>query len=115
MSINKLILRLAITTLVAIVSLATAPLSAQTSSESKEIEELKREIAELRAEVNSLKKQRTPHVTAAEGPTKTEINYDGKTYVEKTVPLEKSAADKWKLSTSVSEMELYGDLRLRYD
>ena len=114
MWIKKLILRVAGTTLAAIVSLAAPPLWAQTSSESKELEELKREVAELRAEVNSLKKRRTPHV-AAEGPTKTEISHDGKTYVEKSVPLEKSAADKWKLSTSVSEMELYGDMRLRYD
>ena len=35
--------------------------------------------------------------------------------MEKTVPLEKSSADKWKLSTSITEMELYGDVRLRYD
>ena len=28
--------------------------------------------------------------------------------------MEKSAADKWKLSTSITEMELYGDIRLRY-
>ena len=49
-----------------------------------------------------------------EGKTKTEVVYDGKTYVEKIVPLEKSAADKWKLSTSITEMELFGDIRLRY-
>jgi hypothetical protein len=114
MLIDKLILRVAGTSLAAIVSLAAPPLWAQTSSVSKEIEELKREVAELKAEVNSLKSQRTPHVTA-EGPTKTEISHDGKTYVEKTVPLEKSAADKWKLSTSITELELYGDVRLRFD
>ena len=114
MFINRFVRRSAGTGLAAIVSLAAQPLSAQTSSESQAIAELKREVAELKAEVNSLKKQPAPHVTA-EGPTKTEISYDGKTYVEKTVPLEKSAADKWKLSTSITEMELYGDLRLRYD
>ena len=32
----------------------------------------------------------------------------------KSCPLEKSAADKWKLSTSITEMELFGDIRLRY-
>jgi hypothetical protein len=114
MLINKFILRVAGAGLAATVLLAASPLWAQTSSESKELEELKREVAELRAEVDSLKKQHTPHVTA-EGPTKKEISYDGKSYVEKTVPLEKSAADKWKLSTSITEMELYGDVRLRYD
>src|ERR1700719_4010544 len=113
MLINKLISPVAGTSLAAIVLVAAPPLWAQTSSEIKEIEELKRQIAVLRTEVNSLKRQSTPHVTA-EGPTKTEINYDGKTYVEKTVPLEKSAADKWKLSTSITELELYGDIRLRY-
>ena len=101
--------------LVAIISMAAQPLSAQTSSESKEIQELKREVAELKAEVNSLKKHEAsePSVISG-GPTKSEVVYDGKTYVEKSVPLEKSAADKWKLSTSITELELYGDVRLRY-
>ena len=51
---------------------------------------------------------------AGEGKTKTEIVYDGKTYVEKAFPWRSRAADKWKLSTSITEMELYGDIRLRY-
>jgi hypothetical protein len=112
---KKIVMRAAGGSLAAIISLAAQPLWAQTSSESQEIAELKREVAELKAEVDSLKKHPAPapHVTA-EGPTKTEIVYDGKTYVEKSVPLEKSSADKWKLSTSITEMELYGDLRLRY-
>jgi hypothetical protein len=112
---KKFVLRAAGVSLAAIISLAVQPLRAQTSSESKEIEELKREVTELRQEVNSLKKHAAPApVVAGEGPTKTEIVYDGKTYVEKVVPVEKSAADKWKLSTSITEMELYGDVRLRY-
>ncbi len=111
---KKIILRAAGASLAAIASLAAQPLGAQTS-ESKEIAELKREVAELKQAVASLKKHEgpSPKVTA-EGPTKTEVVYDGKTYVEKTVPLEKSSADKWKLSTSISEMELFGDIRLRY-
>src|SRR5215471_13177614 len=115
MSINKFILRAVSLGLAAIVSLVAQSLLAQTSSESKEIEELRREIAELRQEVASLKKHEAsaPKATT-EGPTKSEIVYDGKTYVEKSVPLEKSAADKWKLSTSITELELYGDIRLRY-
>ena len=112
---KRIILRATGGSLAAIISLAVQPLRAQTSSESKEIEELKREVAELKREVGSLKKHAAPApVVAGEGPTKTEITYDGKTYVEKTVPVEKSSADKWKLSTSISEMELYGDARLRY-
>ena len=112
---KKIILRAAGASLAAIASLAAQPLRAQTSSESNEIQELKREVAELKQAVASLKKHEgpAPKVTA-EGPTKTEVVYDGKTYVEKTVPLEKSSADKWKLSTSISEMELFGDIRLRY-
>jgi len=116
MLINKVILRAAGVGVAAIVSLAAPPLWAQTSSESKEIEELRREVEELKREVANLKKHEAPAPKGtAEGPTKTEISYDGKTYVEKTVPLEKSAADKWKLSTSITELELYGDVRLRYD
>jgi len=113
MFIRKITLRTAGAGLAAIISLAAQPLWAQASSESKEIEELKREVAELRQEDNSLKKRPAPVVTS-EGPTKTEVVYDGKTYVEKSVPLEKSAADKWKLSTSITELELFGDVRLRY-
>ena len=109
---KKIILRAAGASLAAIVSLAVQPLGAQTS-ESKEIAELKREVAELRQEVNSLKQHPAP-AGAGEGKTKTEVVSDGKSYVEKVVPLEKSAADKWKLSTSISEMELFGDIRLRY-
>ena len=115
MFIKKNVMRAAGGSLVAIISLAAQPLRAQTSSESNEIQELKREVAELKQAVASFKKHEgpVPKVTA-EGPTKTEVVYDGKTYVEKTVPLEKSSADKWKLSTSISEMELFGDIRLRY-
>jgi Putative porin len=112
---KKNILRAAGASLAALVSLAVQPLGAQTPSESKRIEELEREVAELKQEVSSLKKHAAPApVVAGEGKTKTEISYDGKTYVEKSVPVEKSSADKWKLSSSISEIELYGDVRLRY-
>src|SRR6516164_10617847 len=101
--------------LVAIISLAARPLWAQSSSESQQLQELKREVAELKQEVASLKKHESSGPSAVPGgPTRTEVSYDGKNYVEKSVPLEKSAADKWKLSTSITEMELYGDIRLRY-
>src|SRR5438309_2769600 len=112
---KKIILRAAGASLAAIASLAAQPLRAQTSSESNEIQELKREVAELKQAVASLKKRtKWEPVAGAEGKTKTEVTYDGKTYVEKSVPVEKSSADKWKLSTSTTEMELYGDVRLRY-
>src|SRR4030095_4435906 len=115
MLIQKITLRAVGASLAAVISLGAQPLRAQASSESKEIEELKREAAELRQEVQSLKKHPgSAPVVAGEGKTKTEIVYDGKTYVEKSVPVEKSSADKWKLSSSISEIELYGDLRLRY-
>jgi len=116
MSINKFMLRVVVASLAVIISLAAQPLWAQTSSESQQLQELKREVAELKKEVASLKKhQSSEPSTVPGGPTKSEISYDGKTYVEKSVPLEKSAADKWKLSTSITELELYGDVRLRYD
>ena len=127
MLIKKITLRAAGATLAAIISLATQPLRAQTSSDpaasdSERLEKLERAVellqqenANLKAEVSSLKKHGAPAPTVAgEGPTKTEIVYDGKTYVEKVVPIEKSAADKWKLSTSITELELYGDVRFRY-
>src|SRR5499427_4284882 len=112
---KKIVMRAAGGGLVAIISLAAQPLWAQSSSESQQLQELKREVVELKQEVASLKKHESsgPSVVPG-GPTKTEVVYDGKTYVEKSVPLEKSAADKWKLSTSITELELYGDVRLRY-
>src|SRR5215470_13392987 len=113
---KKFVMRAAGGSLVAIVSLAAQPLWAQTSAESQQIQELKREVQELKQEVNSLKKHEASEPSVIPGgPTKSEVVYDGKTYVEKSVPLEKSAGDKWKLSTSITELELYGDVRLRYD
>jgi phosphate-selective porin len=70
---------------------------AQTASDSDRIEKLERAVeqlqqsnAELKAEVKRLKGQvRTPAAPPAHEPTKTEVVYDGKTYVEKIVPAEK--------------------------
>jgi Putative porin len=123
MFIKKFVLRVAGGSLAAIALLTAQPLRAESSSDTARIEKLERAVeqlqkrnAELEQEVSSLKKHAAPaSVVVAEGKTKTQVTYDGKTYVEKTVPAEKSSADKWKLSTSISEMELYGDLRLRYE
>jgi hypothetical protein len=117
---KKIILRTAGASLAAVISLAAQPLRAQASSDDARLEKLEHAVqllekqnAELKAEVSSLKKQPVSGAII-EGKTKTEVVYDGKNYVEKVVPVEKSAADKWKLSTSISELELYGDIRLRY-
>jgi hypothetical protein len=112
-----------ISVLIAILALAAQPLCAQTSSDSERLEKLERAVeqlqkrnAELEAEVHTLKKQEARAPAApAEGPTKPQTSYDGKTYVEKSVPVEQSSADKWKLSTPLTELELYGDARLRYE
>ena len=122
MLIDRIIVPAAGASLAAIVLLTAQPLRAQSSDSARlekleqAVELLEKQNAELKAEVSSLKKHEAPAAkVTAKGPTKTEINFDGKTYVEKTVPLEKSNADKWKLSTSITEMELYGDARFRYD
>ncbi len=102
---------------------AIPPLAAETPSDADRLQKLEQAVsqlqkrnAELEQEVSSLKKHAEPaSAVLAEGKTKTQVTYDGKTYVEKTVPVEKSSADKWKLSTSITEMELYGDMRLRYE
>jgi Putative porin len=120
---KRFILRAAGQSLVAIALLSAQPLRAESSSDTARIEKLESAVeqlqkrnAELEQEVSSLKKHSAPApVVAGEGRTKTQITYDGKTYVEKTVPAEKSSADKWKLSTSITEMELYGDVRVRYE
>src|SRR5262249_52508073 len=87
--------------------------SARIEKLERAVEMLEKQNAQLKAEVSSLKKQPISG-PIVEGKTKTEVTYDGKTYVEKVVPAEKSSADKWKLSTSITELELYGDVRLRY-
>jgi hypothetical protein len=123
MFIKKFVLRVAGGSLGAIALLTAQPLQAEPSSDTARIEKLERAVeqlqkrnTELEQEVSSLKKHAAPaSVVVAERKTKTQVTYDGKTYVEKTVPVEKSSADKWKLSTSITEMELYGDVRLRYE
>jgi putative porin len=120
MLIKKVTLRVAGTSLAAVALLTAHPVRAQSDTARIEkleaaVEMLQKENSQLKAEVSDLKKHPAPpSVVAGEGPTKTEITFDGKKYVEKTVQVEKSAADKWKLSTSITEMELYGDVRLRY-
>jgi hypothetical protein len=105
-------------------SFLTYPAQAQTSADSDRLEKLEQAVQQLQqrntqleAEVKSLKQERAAFAVAppAEGPTRKKVTYDGKTYVEKTVPVEKSSADKWKLSAPLTELEIYGDARLRYE
>src|SRR5204863_8550471 len=117
---KKNMLRAAGASMAAILSLAAQPLRAQGSDADRlqkleqAVSQLQKRNAELEQEVSGLKKRTSWAPVTGEGKTKTDVVYDGKTYVEKSVPLEKSAADKWKLSTSITEMELYGDIRIRY-
>src|ERR1700751_567547 len=96
---KKFMLRAASVSLTAIALLTAQPVRAQSSSESDRLEKLERAVeqlqernAELEKEVSTLRKQTAsaPGVSA-EGPTKTQTKYDGKTYVEKTVPVEKTS------------------------
>src|SRR5437588_4786179 len=90
---QKIILRALAASLAASLSLAVTPLRAETTSDSQRLEKLERAVeqlqkrnAELEQEVKNLKKE-TAAVAAvpAEGPTKKQVTYDGKTYVEKNV------------------------------
>src|SRR5258708_11705867 len=93
MLITKLILRAAGASLAAIVLLAVQPLGAQTLSESERLQKLERAVeqlqsrnAELEQEVKGLKKQTASAAAVpGEGPTKKQVTYDGKTYVDKNV------------------------------
>jgi len=77
--------------------LVIQPLRAQTSSSNSEserlqkleraVEQLQKRNAELEREVSSLKKQSTSE-PGATGKRKTEVTYDGKSYVEKSVAVE---------------------------
>src|SRR5947208_2857490 len=91
-----LIKKFTIIAAVALVLPAVQPLGAQTASDSARLEKLEQAVdqlqkrnAELESEVKSLKKQTaSASQPAAPGKTKTQITYDGKTYVEKTVAAE---------------------------
>jgi len=118
---KKTILRAAGASLAAVLSLAAQPLRAQESDAERlqkleqAVSQLQKRNAELEQEVSGLKKRTEwGPVAGAEGKTKTEVTSDGKTYVEKLVP-DLSSAEKWKLSPWLTELELFGDLRLRYE
>lgn len=121
MFIEKSVLRAAGIGLAAIVLLTTSRLGAQTPSDSERLQKLERAVeqlqkrnAELEQEIGTLRKEAASVPAApAEGPSKTKVSYDGKTYVEKSVPV--PSADKWKLLDALTELELYGDVRLRYE
>ena len=94
MFIKKFVLRSAGASLAAIAFLTAQQLRAESSSDTARLEKLERAVellqkqnAELKAEVSSLKKHAAPSAVAAvpEGKTKTQVTYDGKTYVEKAV------------------------------
>ena len=100
MLIRKITLQTAGASLAAIALLTAQPMRAQSDSARLEkleraVEMLEKQNAELKSEISSLKKQPMSG-PVVEGKTKTQVTYDGKTYVEKVVPVEKSAADKWK-------------------
>ena len=112
---------LRISSVVPILMLAVQPLRAETSSDSDRLARLERAVdqlqkrnTELEAEVKSLKKQTASAPVPAEGPTKKQVTYDGKTYVEKGVP-DLGGGEKWKLFPAITELELYGDARVRYE
>ena len=121
MFIKKIILRAAGTSLAALLSLAAQPLRAQESDADRlqkleqAVNELQKRNAELEQEVAGLKKRTEwGPVNEAGSKTKTQVSSEGKTYVEKVVP-DLSSAEKWKLAPWITELELFGDLRLRYE
>src|SRR5207249_9594937 len=117
---KKNVLRAAGASLAAIFSLAAQPLRAQSDAErlqklEQAVNQLQKRNAELEQEVSGLKKRTSwEPVVGAEGKTKTQVTSDGKSYVEKLVP-DLASAEKWKLSPWLTELELFGDLRLRYE
>jgi putative porin len=122
MFIKKIITRAAGPSLAAISLLTVQPLRAQSASDSARLEKLEHAVellekqnAQLQAEINSLKSKHSAPAPAAvaEGKTKSQVTYDGKSYVEKLVP--DLGGSKWKLFPAITELELFGDARLRYE
>jgi hypothetical protein len=117
---RKTVLRAAGASLAAILSLAAQPVRAQTDAErlqklEQAVNQLQKRNAELEQEVSGLKKRTSwEPVVAGEGKGKTEVTSDGKTFVEKFVP-DLKGGEKWKLAPWITELELFGDIRLRYE
>ncbi|HMH03505.1 MAG TPA: hypothetical protein VK556_04835, partial [Candidatus Udaeobacter sp.] len=118
---RRTLLRAVGASLAAVLSLAAQPLRAQGSDAERlqkleqAVSQLQKRNAELEREVSGLKKRTSwEPVVDAKGKTKTEVTSDGKTYVERVVP-ELHGGEKWKLSPWLTELELFGDLRLRYE
>jgi hypothetical protein len=121
MFIKKNMLRAAGMSLAALLSFAAQPLKAQGSDGERlqkleqAVNQLQKRNAELEQEVSGLKKRTSwAPVVGTEGKTKAEVTSDGKTFVEKLVP-ELESAEKWKLFPAITELELFGDVRLRYE
>jgi putative porin len=101
---------------------ATRSFAAETPSDSERLQKLEQAVnqlqkrnAELEQEIAGLKKRTSwAPVVGEKGETKTEVTSDGKTYVERVVP-ELHGGEKWKLFPAITELELFGDLRLRYE
>src|SRR5213082_2502612 len=94
---KKTMLRAAGASLAVVLSLAVQPARAQGSDAERlqkleqAVSQLQKRNAELEQEVSGLKKRTSwAPVVGAEGKTKTEVTYDGKTYVEKAVVEEKA-------------------------
>ncbi len=104
-------------------SLGASGLPAQAPSDAERLEKLERAVeqlqkrnAELESEVRSLKaKTASAPEVDAQGNKKPKAAPDDKSYVESAPAMEKKAADKWKLSNALTELELFGDVRLRYE
>jgi hypothetical protein len=117
---EKTILRAVGASLVVLLSLAAQPVRAQSDAErlqklEQAVSQLQKRNAELEQEVAGLKKRTAwAPALAPEGKTKSQVTSDGKTYVEKLVP-QLESAEKWKLFPAITELELFGDLRLRYE
>src|SRR5437667_9390767 len=101
---------------------AIRPLAAETGPDEARLQKLEQAVsqlqkrnAELEQDVAGLKKRTAwAPALAPEGKTKTQVTSDGKTYVEKLVP-DLQGGEKWKLFPALTELELFGDFRLRYE
>jgi len=118
-----LIKKFTIIAAVALVLPAVQPLGAQTASDSARLEKLEQAVdqlqkrnAELESEVKSLKKQTaSASQPAAPGKTKTQITYDGKTYVEKTVAAEEKPKVYAEVRGSEFKLTIGGFIQVNFE
>ncbi len=114
--------------LACVLIMSVSALDAESASDSDRLEKLEEAVqllqksnadlqhsnAELKAEVSRLKKHESSSESKAKA-TKADVAATKKPSSGQAPPIEAGSSDRLKLSTPITELEIFGDIRLRYE